>query len=86
MNQAFKEWLLKDSINWTPQQKDEILTKLKHEPESFTRKIAESLDHWALAFVCKTGNALVIYSTLDEATELVQAYKDRFATELANIT
>ena len=86
MDQEFKEWLLKDSDEWSPQQKNDILRMLKFNPEQLVKNISLAMEDWGTVYIQNTGKVLAQYNTFTDAQELVEAYKVRFADKLAAIT
>ena len=87
MMPAFKDFLVKDTDKWTLEEKRNILRMLKFEPEKVVQIVAQHLEDWGTQYIALTGKIAACYDNSgDDPKELVEAWKEKYATELAAIT
>lgn len=85
MNAEFKKWLIADMANADHEAKQSFLRMLKFEPDKVAEIVSANLMHWGTYFVAETGTIIGGYNDEEDAQELVQAYKEHFAKEMATI-
>ncbi len=83
MDVHFKEWLIKDSNTWNPAEKRNVLALLRENPERMVQIIFDNMEGWAFSYTSATGLAVVDSSQRSDAEELMEAYRQHFATELS---
>ena len=86
MHPAFKEFLIRDTDGYTPEQKQDFLRMLKFKPDQVLKIISENLIDWGTVFSLKTGTLMASYNHHEDAQELLEAYQKYFAAQLATIT
>lgn len=87
MRQDFKDWIIEDVKDMSPEQKRNFLHMLKFEPDKMVDVVAPHIaDDWAMAFVSKTGRALIINDPRGDAQDLLADLSLHFAAELAATT
>jgi hypothetical protein len=85
MNQRFKEWLIRDSDEWSHQEKQNFLRMAKFRPDKAVQIISDNIWRWGTAAMCEIGS-FDIFDVDSESREIFAAWQEHFANELAAIT
>lgn len=86
LHPKFKDWLIEDTKDWTPEQKQNFLRMAKFNPDQAVHIISDNLLGWATVFCYQTGIAIIVPNNHEDAQQLFTAYQKHFAVELAAIT
>ena len=85
MHPAFKEFLIKDTEGYTPEQKQNFLRMLKFKPDQMVKIISDNIIDWGTIF-CFTAGTFMTTNLPHDAQELLRAYQEHFAKDLEAIT
>lgn len=86
MDKRFLAWIIKQHEKLEGKNKHCFLQGLKFQPEGVLRFIKENLENWAMVAVATLGIPISIYGHDLLAKEVLEAFQQHFATDMAVIT
>ena len=85
MDTKFKERIIRDHENMDPKSKQKFLRMLKFLPNQVLRIISENMPKWQQIHMTTATEPFYVDFELDPP-ELLKAFQEHFAAELATIT
>jgi uncharacterized protein (DUF2249 family) len=85
MDTRFKERIIKDHENMDPKNKQEFLRMLKFAPDQVLHIISDHMPNWQMNHMTTAAEPFYVDFDLDPP-ELLKAFQEHFAAELATIT
>jgi hypothetical protein len=87
MDPQFKKWIVdRHDRMESAAARENFLKKLKHSPDTVLKYIQILLAKWMRLATQETGRAIAVYNPNEESQEVLQAFQEHFARELARIT